>query len=52
MIELLETGPFRQRFESKGRFTAYLRRVPTWVICSPVSPALQGASQALSLGQW
>jgi glucokinase len=52
MIARLEAGPFRTRFESKGRFTRYLQNIPTWVIRSPVSPALQGASQALSLTQW
>ena len=43
-------SPFRARFEDKGRFQAYLKEIPTWVIQSPVSPALLGASQALSLG--
>ena len=45
-------SPFRARFEDKGRFKTYLQNIPTWVIHSPVSPALQGASQALSLTQW
>lgn len=47
-----EASPFRARFEDKGRFRPYLQAIPTWVIDSPVSPALQGASQALSLTQW
>jgi glucokinase len=47
-----DASPFRERFEAKGRFKKYLQDVPTWVIYSPVSPALQGASQALSLTQW
>lgn len=38
---------FRQRFESKGRFQAYLADIPTWVIDAPLSPALQGAANAL-----
>ena len=42
-------SPFRARFEAKGRFAAYLRDVPTWVIDAPVSPALMGASLALDL---
>jgi glucokinase len=50
--ERFVASSFRARFEAKGRFTAYLQEVPTWVIHSPVSPALQGASQALSLTQW
>jgi len=50
--ERFDASPFRERFEAKGRFKKYLQEVPTWVIHSPVSPALQGASQALSLTQW
>jgi glucokinase len=50
--ERFAASSFRARFEDKGRFKAYLKDVPTWVIHSPVSPALQGASQALSLTQW
>jgi glucokinase len=42
-------SPFRSRFEDKGRFQAYLQAIPVWVIDSPVSPALQGAAQALAL---
>ena len=52
MGERFASSPFRERFESKGRFKKYLQDVPTWVIHSPVSPALQGASEALSLTQW
>jgi glucokinase len=47
-----DQSSFRHRFENKGRFTPYLKNIPTWVIHSPVSPALTGASQALSLSQW
>lgn len=50
--ERFAASPFRARFEDKGRFKSYLQAIPTWVIDSPVSPALQGASQALSLTQW
>ena len=50
--ERFAASSFRARFEDKGRFKAYLKDIPTWVIHSPVSPALQGASQALSLTQW
>ena len=52
MGQRFEASPFRARFEDKGRFKAYLQAIPTWVIHSPVSPALQGASQALCLTQW
>jgi glucokinase len=44
----LDPLAFRQRFEAKGRFQAYLQQIPLWLITSPVSPALQGAAQALS----
>jgi glucokinase len=50
--ERFDASPFRERFEAKGRFRKYLQEVPTWVIHSPVSPALHGASQALSLTEW
>lgn len=39
---------FRRHFEAKGRFGAYLRPIPTWLIVSP-APALLGASRALDL---
>ena len=50
--ERFNASPFRARFEDKGRFKTYLEKVPTWVINSHVSPALAGASQALSLAIW
>ncbi|GAA5168949.1 glucokinase [Viridibacterium curvum] len=37
---------FRQRFEDKGRFSAYLADIPTWIITSPVA-ALIGAAAHL-----
>lgn len=42
-----EGSSFRQRFEAKGRFTAYLRDIPVWVIQAQESPALLGAARAL-----
>lgn len=39
---------FRQHFESKGRFTDYLKAMPTSVITA-AAPALIGASSALDL---
>jgi glucokinase len=42
-----QTSPFRQRFESKGRFTGFLSAIPVWVITSKQSPALMGAARAL-----
>jgi glucokinase len=42
-----DASPFRERFEAKGRFRAYLAEIPVWVITSEQSPALLGASHAL-----
>ncbi|HET9976017.1 MAG TPA: glucokinase [Burkholderiaceae bacterium] len=41
--------PFRERFESKGRFRGYLETIPTWVIAAD-APALVGAARALDRG--
>lgn len=41
--------PFRERFEDKGRFSAYVAAIPTWVITAE-SPALLGAARALDAG--
>ncbi len=38
---------FRERFEAKGRYRAYLRAIPAWVIDAKESPALRGANVAL-----
>jgi glucokinase len=40
-------SPFRERFEAKGRFRAYLAPIPVFVIQASVSPALLGAARAL-----
>jgi glucokinase len=45
--DAFERSPFRQRFEAKGRFSAYLQAIPVWVITSHQSPALMGAARAL-----
>lgn len=42
--------PFRERFEDKGRFRAYLQPIPTKVIIAD-APALLGAARALELAQ-
>jgi len=47
MADWFETSPFRQRFEAKGRFAAYLSDIPTWMITADPSPALLGAGRAL-----
>ncbi|MEC5386350.1 glucokinase [Uliginosibacterium sp. H3] len=44
--EFFLRSPFRQRFEEKGRFSAYLAAIPTWIITAPY-PALIGAAAFL-----
>ena len=44
---LFEGSAFRERFEAKGRFSAYLAQIPVFVIHANVSPALLGAARAL-----
>ena len=46
---LMESSPFRARFEAKGRFAGYLSEIPTWVIESDFPPALLGAARALEI---
>ena len=43
-----ETSNFRDRFEAKGRFSAYLIDIPVWVINAQESPALLGAARSLN----
>lgn len=43
--DFFERSGFRARFDAKGRYTDYLRRIPVFVIHSPY-PALIGAAQA------
>ncbi len=47
IINLLETGPFRARFEAKGRFVDYMQSIPTHVILHPHT-ALIGAAVAMT----
>jgi glucokinase len=47
IIDLLQKGPFRQRFEAKGRFVDYMEAIPTHVILHPHT-ALIGAAVALT----
>ena len=42
-----DSGPFRARFEDKGRFSDYLRAIPTYVITSERA-TLEGASAILA----
>lgn len=43
----IDGSRFRQRFEAKGRFGAYLSRIAVHVIQPADAPALRGASRAL-----
>lgn len=47
IIDLLEAGPFRARFEAKGRFVDYMKAIPTHVILHPHT-ALIGAAVAMT----
>ena len=44
--DFFDRSPFRERFETKGRFSDYLKAIPTKVILADY-PALTGAAQAL-----
>ena len=45
--ECLITSRFRERFVAKGRFEAYLNRIPTWLVVHP-EPVLLGLQAALA----
>lgn len=45
--KFFDASPFRARFEAKGRFAAYLEKIPTFVITAAY-PALTGAAAALT----
>ena len=47
MAERLASGPFRARFEAKGRMSDYVRAIPTHLVVHP-HPAIIGAAQALA----
>jgi glucokinase len=51
LLTELQNSSFRERFESKGRFRAYLSAIPTLVIDASTSPALMGAARALNQGE-
>ena len=45
-IDYFQSSPFRQRFESKGRFDAYLAAIPVYIVQSRY-PGIVGAAVAL-----
>ena len=47
MADRLAAGPFRERFEAKGRLSDYLRQIPTSLVLHPY-PAILGAARELS----
>ena len=47
--EFFDRSPFRERFEAKGRFSDYLKAIPTKIILADY-PALTGTAQALLRG--
>ncbi len=47
LLPLLPRSHLRRCFEDKGRFSAYLRPIPVWVIDTPMSPALEGVATLL-----
>lgn len=47
LLPLLPRSQLRRCFEDKGRFSAFLRPIPVWVIDTPVSPALEGVATLL-----
>jgi len=47
IIDLLEKGQFRERFESKGRLSDYTKAIPTHVVMNPHT-ALIGAAVAMT----
>ena len=45
--DMIAGSTFRERFEAKGRYRAYLERIPTSVIVDASGLALRGANAAL-----
>lgn len=47
---LLESSPFRARFEGKGRFAEYNNAIPTYLVVPDENPALLGAASVFKQG--
>lgn len=47
IVDYLAVSDFRKRFETKGRFSDYLKKIPTYVITEP-QPGLIGAGAYLA----
>ena len=46
MADRLAAGPFRARFEDKGRLSDYVKDIPTFLVLHPY-PAIVGAAREL-----
>lgn len=46
IADRLASGPFRRRFEDKGRLTEYVQAIPTFLVVHPY-PAIVGAARRL-----
>ena len=46
LLDELRDSEFRNRFESKGRYAGYMKRIPTYVLLDPV-PAFRGLTRLL-----
>lgn len=47
ICDYMAQGPFRERFEAKGRMSHFVRNIPTWIIVAHY-PALTGAAAWLA----
>lgn len=50
MRELLAASPFRERFEAKGRFAAYMKDIPTRLIVQEHAGLIGAISKAMQIG--
>jgi len=51
LLKELEAGPFRERFEDKGRFRPYMQAIPTRVIVTPNAAIRGDADELVRLAQ-
>jgi glucokinase len=51
MIARLDSGGFRTRFEDKGRLSAYVREIPTFLVTHPYAAILGSAHELEQMGR-
>lgn len=51
MREFLAASPFRERFEAKGRFAAYMKDIPTGLIVQEHAGLIGAVSKAMQIGR-